>query len=103
MKLTYNATTRKTSNSPGVLTRVPGFGNTSSVEWLDPSEMSPTKYFYNIGETLVKKLNYTRGIDLHGAPYDFRKAPSIFCEVTLYTIYYTFLNFQTSMKSFSQI
>lgn len=76
MRLVYNSTTRTTSNSPGVLTRVPGFGNSSTVEWLDPTERSPTKYFYNIAETLVVKLNYTRGKDLHGAPYDFRKGPS---------------------------
>jgi lysophospholipase III len=76
MRLVYNSTTRTTSNSPGVMTRVPGFGNSNTVEWLDPSERSPTKYFYNIAETLVTKLNYTRGKDLHGAPYDFRKGPS---------------------------
>jgi len=76
MRLEYNSTSRTTSNAPGVLTRVPGFGNSSTVEWLDPSEFSLSKYFFGIADTLVKNLNYTRGVDLHGAPYDFRKGPS---------------------------
>ncbi|CAB3373511.1 Hypothetical predicted protein [Cloeon dipterum] len=76
LRLVYNNETRTTSNSPGVETRVPGFGDTSSVEWLDPSQLSLSKYFNNIANTLVSKLNYTRGVDLHGAPYDFRKAPN---------------------------
>ena len=42
-RLKYNNKTRKTSNNDGVETRQPGFGNSSSVEWLDPSEMSPSK------------------------------------------------------------
>ncbi|XP_059473948.1 phospholipase A2 group XV-like [Neocloeon triangulifer] len=81
MRLVYDNTTRTTSNSPGVETRIPGFGNTSSVEWLDPTELSPTKYFNPIADILVKKLNYSRGVNLHGVPYDFRKAPNELGEV----------------------
>ena len=51
--------------------RIPNFGNTSSVEHLDPSMQYFTGYFANIADHLVK-AGYTRGVNLHGAPYDFR-------------------------------
>lgn len=37
VKLYYDNDTRKTSNSPGVETRVPGWGDSETVMWLDPS------------------------------------------------------------------
>ena len=43
MRLVYDNVTRTTSNSPGVETRVPGFGMTDSVEFLDPSKVSPSR------------------------------------------------------------
>jgi hypothetical protein len=79
MKLVYNNLTRTTSNSEGVDIRIPGFGNTASVEWLDPSEASPGAYFKDIANTLVS-LGYERNVSLRGAPYDFRKAPSKLCK-----------------------
>ena len=33
-------------------------------------------YFYYIAEALVKQAGYTRDVNIRGAPYDFRKAPS---------------------------
>ncbi|GIX81725.1 phospholipase A2 group XV [Caerostris extrusa] len=75
MRLVYDNTTRTTSNAPGVSIRVPGFGNTSSVDWLDPSQISPSAYFINIIQMLVTE-GYRRGIDVRGAPYDFRKGPN---------------------------
>jgi lysophospholipase-3 len=86
MRLEYDNVTRQTYNSPGVETRVPGFGNSSTVEWLDPSEASPGAYFHNIAEMMVNKLGYRRGIDLHGAPYDFRKAPSMYTTCAVYDL-----------------
>ncbi|KAG8236099.1 hypothetical protein J437_LFUL000461 [Ladona fulva] len=77
MRLVYDNVSRTTSNSPGVETRIPGFGNTSTVEWLDPSQASPSVYFNNIANALVD-LGYVRGVSVRGAPYDFRKAPSEF-------------------------
>ncbi len=56
--------------------RVPGFGNSSTVEYLDSSRLSLSTYFAKVADQLVQGLGYTRGRDLHGAPYDFRKAPS---------------------------
>lgn len=75
MKLLYDNVTRKTSNSPGVELRIPGWGDPFSVEWLDPSKASSGSYFKDIGNTLVA-MGYERNVSIRGAPYDFRKAPS---------------------------
>ncbi|VDK32129.1 unnamed protein product [Gongylonema pulchrum] len=77
MKLVYNTTTNRTSDMPGVIIRVPGFGNTSTVEWLDNSKRSEGRYFTDIVEALVP-LGYRRGKSIVGAPLDWRRAPSMF-------------------------
>ncbi|CAG0887974.1 unnamed protein product [Cyprideis torosa] len=76
MRLVYDNKTRTTHNSPGVAIRVPGFGNSEVVEWLDPTHISPSKYFFPVADELVKELGYKRNQNLMGAPYDFRKAPN---------------------------
>lgn len=77
MRLVYDNTTRTTKNSPGVSIRVPGFGKTDTVEWLDPSHRYPTSYFYNVVQAMVtSNLTYERDATVRGAPFDFRKAPS---------------------------
>ena len=43
MKLHYNNVTRTTSNSPGVETRIPGFGTVEVIEYLDPDYV---KYYF---------------------------------------------------------
>lgn len=78
IKLIYNNVTRTTSNPDGVSIRVPGFGGTEAVEWLDPSHASTGAYFADISKTLIS-LGYTRNVSIRGAPYDFRKAPSKYC------------------------
>ncbi|XP_055546435.1 phospholipase A2 group XV-like [Wyeomyia smithii] len=75
MRLVYNRTARTTENSPGVVTRIPGFGTSETVEWIDPSHASEGAYFVNIGNALVQN-GYKRDISIRGAPYDFRKAPN---------------------------
>lgn len=75
LKLTYDNVTRKTYNAPGVEIRIPGFGSSETVEWLDPSHASSGAYFKDIGNILVN-LGYQRNLSIRGAPYDFRKAPS---------------------------
>ncbi|XP_058814274.1 phospholipase A2 group XV-like isoform X2 [Topomyia yanbarensis] len=75
MRLYYNSTTRKTQNSPGVEIRIPGFGSSESVEWIDPSHATVGAYFVNIGNALVQN-GYKRDVSIRGAPYDFRKAPN---------------------------
>ncbi|XP_022914127.1 lysosomal phospholipase A and acyltransferase-like [Onthophagus taurus] len=75
IKLVYNNETRKTENTPGVDIRIPGFGGTETVEWLDPSHASSGAYFKDIANELVG-LGHVRNVTLKGAPYDFRKAPN---------------------------
>jgi lysophospholipase-3 len=101
MLLQYDEKTHTTFNNDGVETRVPGFGNTTTVEYLGhdrligkivytgnvllwPQFLSKTplligksaQYYHAMAEALVFHLGYQRGINLHGAPYDFRKAAS---------------------------
>jgi hypothetical protein len=42
-RLEYDNVTRKTHNSPGVDIKIPGFGGTDTVEFLDHSEISLSK------------------------------------------------------------
>ncbi|KAL4593110.1 group XV phospholipase A2, partial [Arapaima gigas] len=72
--LIYNWTTRCTEAPPGVDVRVPGFGQTYPLEYLDPSKRSVGIYFFTIVQSLVN-WGYTRNADVRGAPYDWRKAP----------------------------
>lgn len=72
LKLVYNPTTRITKNTPGVQTRVYGWGTTESMEWI----WIFGEYFHYIAESLVER-GYVRGENLFGAPYDFRKGPSM--------------------------
>lgn len=64
---------------PGVDIRIPGFGRSEVVEWLDPSitKSLAGAYFKDIANALVAK-GYVRNVTLRGAPFDFRKAPSKF-------------------------
>ncbi|XP_028814121.1 lysosomal phospholipase A and acyltransferase [Denticeps clupeoides] len=75
MRLIYNHTTRSTDAPPGVDIRVPGFGGTETVEYLDPSKRSVGMYFFPIVQGLVND-GYVRGDDIRAAPYDWRKAPN---------------------------
>ncbi|XP_053212755.1 phospholipase A2 group XV-like isoform X2 [Panonychus citri] len=74
MRLVYDNVTRLTSNSPGVETRIPGFGETQTIEYLDPNQIPLTGYF-NIMVDYLINLGYERGRNIRGAPYDFRKSP----------------------------
>uniref|UniRef100_A0A671N0Q7 Phospholipase A2, group XV n=1 Tax=Sinocyclocheilus anshuiensis TaxID=1608454 RepID=A0A671N0Q7_9TELE len=54
---------------------VPGFGQTNSLEYLDPSKRCVGRYLFTIVQELVN-WGYTRDDDVRGAPYDWRKAPN---------------------------
>ena len=75
MILNYNSTTKKNSDTPGVFTTIKDFGDPSTVEYLDSSRLSITSYFSNIADSLVKNFQYVKGVNIRGAPYDWRRAP----------------------------
>lgn len=86
MKLIYDNVTRTTRNQDGVDIRIPGWGDPFVVEYLDPSKASPGVYFNDIGNMLVNELGYVRNHSIRGAPYDFRKAPSMYICIYIYII-----------------
>lgn len=73
IKLRYDPKTHTTQNAVGVETRIPGFGGTFSVEYLDKSKRSVGLYFAPLVNQLAGQ-GYVRGKTIRGAPYDFRKA-----------------------------
>lgn len=73
IRLVYNRTTRRSTNSLGVQVRVPGFGQTYSIEYLDYNRLAG--YFYTMVEQLVS-VGYIRNETVRGAPYDWRLAPN---------------------------
>lgn len=75
MRLVYDNVTRTTHSPPGVDIRVPGWGNSSAVEFIDPSLSSFGAYFKSVADVLVG-AGLERDVSIRGAPYDFRKAPN---------------------------
>ncbi|XP_057693755.1 phosphatidylcholine-sterol acyltransferase isoform X2 [Corythoichthys intestinalis] len=73
IRLVYNRTTRQSFNSPGVQVRVPGFGQTYPIEFLDNNNLAG--YFHTMVKHLVN-IGYTRNETVRGAPYDWRLTPS---------------------------
>lgn len=78
MILNINETDGTTYNQEGVKIRIPGFGETGTVEWLDPYHPfgeSSLGYYVDLVDRLVS-MGYLRNVSVRGAPYDFRKAPN---------------------------
>ncbi|XP_017853826.1 group XV phospholipase A2-like [Drosophila busckii] len=75
VKLYYDTVTRTTHNTPGVETRIPGWGDPFVVEWIDPTKNKAGAYFKDISDLLVD-MGYVRRQNIKGAPYDFRRAPN---------------------------
>jgi lysophospholipase-3 len=74
LSLDYNPETDAYSNVKGVETRVPYFGTTEGMEYLDPSLKIVSGYMIHLVKAL-KAQGYESGESLYGAPYDFRFAP----------------------------
>ncbi|KAG6540805.1 hypothetical protein Mapa_017829 [Marchantia paleacea] len=74
MKLVYNKDTERFENFPGVETRVPYWGTTDGLEYLDPTFKSLASYMAPLVKA-IKAEGYEVGKNLFGAPYDFRYAP----------------------------
>ena len=70
----YDNVTKTYSNVPGVQMRVPYFGNTTGIEYLDPATTYVAEYFGSFVHALVD-TGYERGTSIRAAPYDFRSAP----------------------------
>lgn len=79
MRLTYDNVTRRTNNTPGVEIKLPEWGRTEDLEWVDSTPLVDHwdygAYYNYIASALVNR-GYSRGRTLFGAPFDFRKGPS---------------------------
>ncbi|XP_001639440.2 phospholipase A2 group XV [Nematostella vectensis] len=74
MRLVYDEKHKRMTSPPGVQIRVPDFGKTSSVAYLDPTIDHPGEYFAPLIDALVS-IGYTKDKNLRAAPFDFRYAP----------------------------
>ena len=86
-RLQYDPATGEYGEPDGIQTRVPGFGNTSGVEYLDPHAkfLEPIQYFHAMVQHFVDK-GYVRGENIVSAPYDWRYSPSTFIIIRTNTI-----------------
>lgn len=71
----YDNETNTYSNSQDIEVRVPGFGGTEDIEYLDPHRQAP--YFNTFVNYLTTNNGYERGKSIRSAPYDWRLAPGI--------------------------
>ncbi|EFJ16612.1 hypothetical protein SELMODRAFT_116387 [Selaginella moellendorffii] len=74
IRLEYNGGSKTFHNPPGITTRVPGFGSTETMEYLDPTFKFLSGYMNSLVAALKAK-GYESQKTLFGAPYDFRYAP----------------------------
>ena len=78
LRLIYDPTTNHYNNSPSVDVRVPGFGDTSSVEYLSNggTDVPVTVYMNELVDYFVKQ-GYVRNKTIRAAPYDWRLSAGI--------------------------
>ncbi|KAL1187588.1 Lecithin-cholesterol acyltransferase-like 1 [Cardamine amara subsp. amara] len=72
MMLYYDADLDDYQNAPGVQTRVPHFGSTKSLLYLDPRLRDATSYMEHLVKALERGCGYVNDQTILGAPYDFR-------------------------------
>ena len=72
-RLVYDPTTNSFHDNAKVNIKVPGFGDTSSVEYLNPGLIDTVEYFHDMVEYFVDR-GYKRGQTIRAAPYDWRLA-----------------------------
>ncbi|XP_065177785.1 phospholipase A2 group XV-like [Sycon ciliatum] len=79
MTLEFDVNTLKYNEPEGIETRIPNFGSTKSIEYLDNSTnfavKEITKYFHDIVQYFVDNAGYERDESIVAAPYDWRKSP----------------------------
>lgn len=73
MKLVYNNVTHEAESVPGVEFRFPDWRDAEALEWVTQNR----KGFFDDIANALSKCGYVGGKTMFGAPYDFRKAPSI--------------------------
>lgn len=76
IKLAYDNKTKLTRNTEGVDVRTKDFGRPETVEYLDTNKLGVTVYFGKLVDALIAKFGYERGLNIRGAPYDWRRAPN---------------------------
>lgn len=75
IRLAFNETSQRMGNAPGVEVKVPYFGTTKGVSYLDPSLYHPGEYFAEMVAAL-ENIGFEENISLRAAPFDFRYAPN---------------------------
>ena len=77
--LVYDSATNNYSNASGVEVKVPGFGGTRRVEYLDADDLGFLPffpYFHDFVDYFVDR-GYERGKTIRAAPYDWRLAAGV--------------------------
>ena len=72
-RLEYDPSDNTFHDNREVHVKVPGFGDTSSVEYLSPGLIDTFEYFHKTVEYFVDR-GYKRGETIRAAPYDWRLA-----------------------------
>lgn len=76
MRLEFDPSTQRSHNAAGVETRIVGWGDTASLESLDPALPFPSAATWRpLVQALVDDLGYERNVSVRAAPYDFRYSP----------------------------